>query len=54
MAGVNPAHAPGIPTDDEAQTVKLSHVSADHPSPVYIMVHPEMVGDYLRAGWSRA
>jgi hypothetical protein len=50
----NPAYAPGVPTHDEAQTVRLSHVSADHPEPVFTMVHPDMVGDYLRAGWSRA
>ena len=49
---VNPVYAPGIPTHDEAQTVRLSHMSSDSPSPVFVMVHPDMVGDYLRAGWS--
>jgi hypothetical protein len=51
---VDPAYAPGIPTHDEAQTVRLVRTSPDSPMPVYTMVHPEMVGDYLRAGWSRA
>jgi hypothetical protein len=50
----NPKYADGIPTHDEAQTVRLSRTSRDNPTPVYAMVHPDMVGDYLRAGWGRA
>ena len=50
----SPVHAPGVPTHDEAQTIKLFHISEDGTSTVHTRVHPEMVGDYLRAGWSRA
>jgi CubicO group peptidase (beta-lactamase class C family) len=50
----HPAYADGIPTDDESQTVSLFHTSEDGTSRVYTRVHPDMVGDYLRGGWSRA
>lgn len=49
----NPKYAPGVSTADEEQTVKLSRVSRDSKEPVYTWVHPDMVGDYLRAGWGR-
>jgi hypothetical protein len=48
----NPAYAPGEPTHPEAQTVKLSRVTRDSPTPVYTWVTPGMRGNYLRAGWS--
>jgi hypothetical protein len=47
-----PGYAAGVPTDDESQTVNLYHISEDGKGKVYTRVHPEMVGDYLRAGWS--
>jgi len=49
----SPAYAPGIPTDDESQTVSLFHMSEDGTERVYTRVHPEMVGNFMRAGWSR-
>lgn len=49
----NPAYAPGISTKEEHQTVKLSRVTRDSKEPIYTWVHPDMVGDYLRAGWGR-
>lgn len=49
----NPKYARGVPLHDEGQTVKLSRVTPDSPVPVYTWVHPDMVGDYLRAGWGR-
>lgn len=50
----NPKYAPGIPTDDDSQTVKLSRVTNDSKEPVVCWVHPDMAGDYMRAGWERA
>jgi hypothetical protein len=49
----SPAYAPGVPTNDEAQTVSLSHMGEDGTERVYTRVHPEMVGDFMRAGWQR-
>ena len=49
----NPAYAPGIPTNDEAQTVSLYHMSEDGTERVHTRVHPDMVGDFMRAGWRR-
>jgi hypothetical protein len=49
----NPQLAPGL-NPDEGATVRLTRITPDVPGgPVVTMVHPEMVGDYLRAGWSR-
>ena len=50
----NPKYAPGVSRDENDQTVKLSRVTADSPTPVCTWVHPDMVGDYIRAGWGRA
>lgn len=50
----NPAPANGDHADPDLQTVKLTRTSPDADAPVTTMVHPEMVGDYLRAGWSKA
>lgn len=50
----NPAYAPGVSTDPKDQTVKMSRVTRDSPEPVYTWVHPDMVGDYARAGWGKA
>jgi hypothetical protein len=48
----NPQLAPGL-NPDEGATVRLTRITPDvQDGPVVIMVHPEMVGDYLRAGWS--
>jgi len=47
----NPKLAPGISGDP---TERLQRVTPDSPTPIYTMVHKEMVGDYLRAGWSLA
>lgn len=49
----NPQLAPGL-DPDEGATVRLSRITPDsQDGPVVTMVHPEMVGDYLRAGWSK-
>ena len=45
------AAPPDIPTHDEAKTVRLFRTSRDGTPPSYTMVHPDMVGDYMRAGW---
>jgi len=50
----NPKYAPGVSMADEHQTVKLERVSRDSKEPVYTWVHPDMVGDYIRAGWGRS
>lgn len=50
----NPAYAPGVSTHPDDQTVRLVRVTADSPEPIYTWVHPDMVGNYLRAGWGRA
>jgi hypothetical protein len=51
----NPAPATGEHVDPDKMTVRLERITPDHPgAPVVTYVHPEMVGDYLRAGWSRA
>lgn len=50
----NPQIAKGEHADPDLATVKLTMVKSDGlGSPVITMVHPEMVGDYLRAGWSK-
>lgn len=49
----NPKYAPGVSTHDDDQTVKLSRVTRDSKEPVYTWVHPDMVGDYMRAGWGK-
>lgn len=49
----NPQLAPDL-NPDEGATVRLTRITPDVPDgPVVTMVHPEMVGDYLRAGWSK-
>ena len=51
----NPHIAKAEHADPELCTVKLSMIVPDHPLGVRTtIVHPEMVGDYLRAGWSTA
>ena len=52
----NPAPGPTVPVGagSELMTVKLSRKSPDHPELIETMVHPDMVGDYLRAGWNLA
>lgn len=47
----NPQPAPGLVGNPD---VRLSRRSPDFPDqPLEIMVHEKMVGDYLRAGWSK-
>lgn len=47
----NPEPLPGLQGDP---SVRLTRATPDKPgAPVKIMVHEAMVGDYLRAGWSR-
>lgn len=49
----NPKSFKGDHDDPEKMTVKLYMTVPDHPAGARTtMVHPEMVGDYLRAGWS--
>jgi hypothetical protein len=49
----NPEYLPGVSQDEKDQTVKLSRVTRDSAEPIYTWVHPDMVGNYLRAGWGR-
>lgn len=49
----NPKPADGDHTDPDKCTVKLTRVTPDLSTPAVTMVHPDMAGDYLRAGWSR-
>lgn len=50
----NPHIARGEHADPEKADVRLSRVMPDHPQGVVTtVVHPEMAGDYLRAGWDR-
>lgn len=47
----NPQPAPGLTGEPD---VRLTRLTPDFPGqPVEIMVHEKMVGDYLRAGWSK-
>lgn len=50
----NPAPIPGVSQDPKDQTVKLTRITPDSPDPVVTYVHPDMVGNYVRAGWGRA
>lgn len=53
----NPQPAPRLdPNLPEDQKVRLEITDSDHTDPAnpkVTYVHPEMVGDYLRAGWRR-
>lgn len=53
----NPKLAPGLDPDlPEDKLEKLVLSDSDHPDPLnpkVTFVHPEMVGDYIRAGWRR-
>ncbi len=46
----NPKHDDTL--DPQSWYVRMSHQSPDHPFLMYCDVHPEMVGDYARAGWN--
>ena len=47
----NPKDAAGLKGDAK---VRMSRVTPDVPNgPVIIEVHPDMVGDYARAGWNK-
>jgi hypothetical protein len=51
----NPHIAKGEHADPDLCTVKMTMVKADSmDQPIFTMVHPEMVGDYARAGWNVA
>ena len=51
----NPHIAKSDHADPSLCTVKMTMLKADSmEQPIYTMVHPEMVGDYARAGWSVA
>lgn len=51
----NPAPLSAAHADPEQCTVQLYMTVPDHPQGARTtMVHPEMVGDYLRAGWSKS
>jgi hypothetical protein len=50
----NPQPAPGLREVEDKDLVRLEITDSDHPDPAnpkVTYVHPEMVGDYLRAGW---
>lgn len=49
----NPKPAKDEHADPDLCTVRLTRITPDLPEPAVTMVHPEMVGDYLRSGWSR-
>ncbi|AWN47139.1 hypothetical protein DK419_13130 [Methylobacterium terrae] len=50
----NPNPLPDLPEVPDASRVHLTRTTPDVPGgPVEIFVHPNMVGDYLRAGWGR-
>jgi hypothetical protein len=48
----NPKSAKGEHDDPELKTVRLVRQSPDRPELIRTSCHPEMEGDYLRAGWS--
>lgn len=50
----NPKIFKGEQADPEKCTVRLVMDSPDPPHVRETWVHPEMVGDYLRAGWAKA
>ncbi len=51
----NPQIAKPEHADPDLCTVKLTMAKADGlGAPAITMVHPDLVGDYLRAGWDRA
>jgi hypothetical protein len=50
----NPQPAPGLKDVDKDALVELHMTTSDNPDPAnpkVTRVHPDMVGDYLRAGW---
>jgi hypothetical protein len=49
----NPKPVTGDMAEPDRLTVKLTRVTPDLAEPAVTMVAPEMVGDYLRAGWSQ-
>ncbi|MEE7478432.1 hypothetical protein [Methylobacterium hispanicum] len=52
--GNDPANPQPLPGLQGEPTVRLTRTTPDKPGgPVETMVHEAMVGDYLRAGWSR-
>lgn len=51
----NPMPANGEHSDPELMDVRIERVTPDKPGEVITgYVHPDMVGDYVRAGWSVA
>lgn len=50
----NPRPKAGLPEVTDNGMVRLQRTTPDKSTPVYTMVHPEMVGDYLRAGWNKS
>lgn len=51
----NPQPATADHSDPDQMTVQLTRKTPDLPGKLQTTwVHPEMVGDYMRAGWSRA
>lgn len=51
----NPHIGDASHADPALCTVKMTMVKADSmEQPIYTMVHPDMVGDYCRAGWNVA
>lgn len=54
--GNDPANPKGFKPEfdlPENKTVRLSRVSPDSKEPIRTTCHPEMVGDYVRAGWNK-
>ena len=50
----NPKPANSDHANPDLQTVKVERVSPDMPEPIIAFIHPGMLGDYLRAGWSKS
>lgn len=48
----NPKPGPHMSSAPESATVRITRKSPDHAELIETMVHPDMVGDYLRAGWN--
>ena len=48
----NPKPAKHVTDDYDGPKTRLQRITPDMPEPAICDVHPDMVGDYLRAGWS--
>lgn len=49
----NPRPKAGMPEVTDNGMVRLQRTTPDNSTPVYATCHPDLLGDYMRAGWSR-